>query len=151
MKNLKGRTLLGLGVLFGLVQLVPVDRTNPAVESDVAAPGTANGVLRRACYDCHSNETFWPWYSQVAPVSWLLASDVREGRRELNFSLWNTYDPKRRAKKLKETVQEVRDGDMPPWYYVIMHSEAKLSGADRAAIERWVAEAMPGAPPARAE
>ena len=151
MKTLKGRVLLGLAVLFGLAQLVPVDRTNLAVESDVAAPGPANAVLRRACYDCHSNETVWPWYSQVAPVSWLLAHDVREGRRELNFSTWSTYDPKRRAKKLKETVEEVRDGDMPPWYYVIMHSEAKLSGADRAAIERWVAEAAPGATPARAE
>ncbi len=151
MKASKGQMVLGLGVLFGLAQLVPVDRTNPAVENDVAAPRKANEVLRRACYDCHSNETAWPWYSRVAPVSWLLARDVQQGRRELNFSTWNTYEPKRQAKKLKETVEEIREGEMPPWYYVIMHSQAKLTGADRAAIERWVAEAPSSAVSAGAE
>jgi cytochrome c551/c552 len=144
-KTGRGRTslvLFVLGGLFAAAQLVPVDRTNPAVESDVAVPGPVNAALRRACYDCHSNETAWPWYSRVAPISWLIARDVYEGRRELNFSTWSAYEPTRRAKKLKKTVEEIREGEMPPWYYVILHPEAKLADADRAEIERWVAESQ---------
>jgi hypothetical protein len=139
--------VLGVGVLLGLAQLFPIDRTNPDVESDVSAPAPVHAVLRRACYDCHSNETAWPWYSRVAPVSWLLARDVHGGRRELNFSSWGAYGAKRRAKKLNETLEEVRNGNMPPWYYVLMHPQAKLADADRAAIKTWAHEAAAVLPP----
>ena len=98
--------LLGL-VLLAIAQAFRIDTTNPPVEQDVAAPPAVAAVLRRACYDCHSNETVWPWYSHVAPVSWLLARDVREGRAELNFSVWDSYEAKKKAKKLKETAEEV--------------------------------------------
>ncbi len=92
---------------------------------------------QRACYDCHSNETVWPWYSQIAPFSWLLAWDVQEGRKELNFSRWNRYSPKERAKKVKESWEEIEEGEMPPWFYLPLHPEARLSAEDRAVVQEW--------------
>lgn len=127
---------LGL-VLLAIAQAFRIDTTNPPVERDVAAPPAVAAVLRRACYDCHSNETVWPWYSHVAPVSWLLARDVREGRAELNFSVWDSYEAKKKAKKLKETAEEVVEGEMPPWFYVAAHREAALSHADVESIRAW--------------
>jgi hypothetical protein len=129
-----------LGIAFLVVaQFFRIDRTNPPVAQDVAAPRDIDGLLRRACYDCHSNETVWPWYSQIAPVSWLLARDVREGRRELNFSTWDAYDPMRKAKKLKESADEAAEGGMPPWFYVAVHREAALSPADVERLRAWTA------------
>ncbi len=134
------RVLLGLAVMvliFGGIQLVPVTRENPPVESDVPAPPEVKAVLRRACYDCHSNETVWPWYSRVAPISWLVARDVHEGREHLNFSTWNRYDTKRQVKMWKETWKEVEEGEMPPWLYLGPHREARLSDRDRAILRAW--------------
>lgn len=123
-------------VLAG-IQLLPVERTNPPVESEVAAPPAARAVLRRACYDCHSHETRWPWYTHVAPVSWLVANDVQEGRRELNFSQWQRRDERRQAKAIHEVWEKVSRGTMPPWYYTPLHPEARLSVEDREALRAW--------------
>src|ERR1044072_7099855 len=90
---------IGAVVFFVVAQFARIDRTNPPVETDVPAPANVKNALRTACYDWHSNETVWPWYSHVAPVSWLLAYDVVEGREELNFSTWQRYDAKRQQKK----------------------------------------------------
>jgi hypothetical protein len=120
------------------LQLVPVDRSNPPVEVDVAAPANVRAVLRRACYDCHSNETVWPWYSKVAPFSWLLARDVHEGRKELNFSTWTQYTTKQQVKKLKESWEEVAEGEMPPWFYLPVHRDAVLSAEDRMLLRTWL-------------
>src|SRR6478672_7737844 len=95
-------TLTGLFVAFLAAQIVPVTRVNPPVEGDLTAPADVKAVLRRACYDCHSNETVWPWYSHVAPVSWLVADDVNKGRRHWNFSTWNHLTPDRQAKAMRE-------------------------------------------------
>ena len=129
--------LLGVAVAFLAIQLVPVDRSNPPVESEVPASPTVRVILRRACYDCHSHETVWPWYSHVAPVSWLVARDVRKGREELNFSTWNQIPIQRQVKKLKESWKEVEEGEMPPWYYVSMHRDATLTAEDRTALRDW--------------
>jgi len=95
-------------VIFLLFQFVPVDRSNPPVVADLQAPVDVKSVLQRSCYDCHSNEVKWPWYSYVAPVSWLVAHDVKEGREELNFSEWDRYanDPEMK----EEIVEEVAEG-----------------------------------------
>jgi hypothetical protein len=122
------------------IQLVPVERSNPPMETEVAAPPAARAVLRRACYDCHSHETRWPWYAQVAPVSWLVANDVQEGRRELNFSQWQRRDARRQAKATHEVWEQVSKGTMPPWYYTPLHPEARLSVEDREALRAWRAE-----------
>ena|SRR6187401_2819625 len=123
-----------------VAQAVRISTVNPPVVGDIAAPAPVDAILRRACYDCHSNQTVWPWYSHIAPVSWLLANDVEEGRRELNFSTWSTYDATKRAKKLTETAKEVGEGEMPPWYYVLVHSDAKLADTDRETLRAWTVE-----------
>ena len=139
-----GRVLkVTLGILVVALlgaQAVRPDRTNPPVESDVAAPPVIGALLRRACYDCHSHETVWPWYSLVAPASWLLAHDVREGREELDFSSWGSYGPQRKAKKLRETADEVLQSEMPPPLYLLLHREARLSDAERHALATWCAD-----------
>lgn len=126
------RIVLGLiaaVVVIGvLIQLVPVDRTNPAMGQEpnwAAAPAGTRDLVKAACFDCHSNETKWPWYSKIAPVSWLIAHDVDEGRAELNFSEWYEAD------EVDEIAEAVDEGEMPPWYYVLMHSEADLSDSDK--------------------
>jgi hypothetical protein len=145
-RRLARRVPIAGAVALVLAQLVPVTRDNPAVGSDVDAPPAVAAVLRRACYDCHSHETVWPWYSRVAPVSWLVAHDVDHGREELNFSTWSAYDDAKRRKKLKETVEEVAEGEMPPWYYVLVHPEARLADADVELLRAWAAASGARAP-----
>jgi Haem-binding domain len=130
---------IGLGILAILIvaQFVPVERTNPAERGQPSAPAEVQAILHRSCYDCHSNETDWPWYSQVAPASLLMAHDVQEGRREVNFSTWEKYDERRKTRKLKEIAEQVEKGDMPLWYYLPLHPEAKLSAAERELIIKW--------------
>jgi len=130
-------TLAGLCVAFLAVQFVPVTRTNPPIEGDVTAPADVKAVLRRACYDCHSNETTWPWYSHVAPVSWLVADDVNHGRSHVNFSMWNRLTPADQAKVMRNAGEEVEAGEMPLWYYLPMHPMARLSDADKALVREW--------------
>lgn len=112
-----------------LIQLVPYGRAhaNPAVMSQPNwdSPQTEK-LAKAACYDCHSNETVWPWYSNIAPVSWLLQRDVDEGRGIVNFSDWNTFKG-----MASDMANEIKDSAMPPFYYVWMHPAAKLSDADR--------------------
>ncbi len=130
-------------VVLALAQLLRPTFTNPPVTGDVQAPPAVNAVLRKACYDCHSNETVWPWYANVAPSSWLLWEDVREGREDLNFSTWTDYPPEERAKRLAQSVHELEEGDMPPRTYRLMHAEARLS-ADEIALLQQGAQSDPG-------
>ena len=129
----------GLSVLAVLIviQFSPVDTSNPPVTADIPSSPEGKAVLRRACYDCHSNETRWPWYSRVAPASWLTARDVREGRAELNFSTWNEYSTQQRVKKIKESWEKVAEGEMPPWFYLPAHRDARLSAEDRVLLRDW--------------
>ncbi len=130
--------LVLLVLLIGLtIQFVPVDRSNPPVQEDIATPPQVKAILKRACYDCHSHETKWPWYSHVAPASWLLAWDVKEGRKELNFSTWNRYSSKKQTKYIKESWEEIEEGEMPPWFYLPLHPEAILSEQDHIALRDW--------------
>ncbi len=124
---------------LALAQAVPVDRTNPPVESTVSAPPEVAAALRKACFDCHSHETVWGWHTRIAPASWLVAHDVSEGREELNFSRWSALDAGRLQKLAKKIPEEVRDGDMPPFLYGLAHPEAKLTDAERKAIVDWAA------------
>ena len=102
----------------------------------VADPET-HGLLRRACYDCHSHATVWPWYANVAPVSWLLSHHVEHARDELNFSRFESYDRARQRKKLGELAEEVEEHHMPLWSYVLLHPEAALSDAERERLVAW--------------
>ena len=120
-----------------MIQFVPVSMTNPPIETEMPVPDDVRLVLRRACYDCHSNETVWPWYSRVAPVSWLLKHDVDDGREELNFSAWNRIETNERGELIEECWEEVDEGEMPPWIYILGHPEARLSMADREILRAW--------------
>jgi hypothetical protein len=131
------KLVLLLSLLGIAIQFIPVDRTNPPVQEDIATPPQVKAILKRACYDCHSHETNWPWFSHVAPVSWLLAWDVHEGREELNFSTWNQYSSKKRNKYIKESWEEIEEGEMPPWFYLPLHPEASLSDQDRTVLREW--------------
>lgn len=125
------------GLVLALLQLVPVERTNPPVESEVPAPPEVRDLLKRACYDCHSHETRWPWYAHVAPVSFLVAHDVHEARERMNFSTWNVYDAEERKENLKDVREEVEEGEMPLWFYVPLHPQARLSDAEREELLSW--------------
>ena len=124
-------------VAFLAIQFVPVARENPAERSDLAAPDAVKTILKKSCYDCHSNETVWPWYSYVAPVSWLVAHDVKEAREHLNFSSWGRYAREERNDYKKRVIEEVEGGDMPLWYYVWMHPSAKLGEQDLTDLREW--------------
>ncbi len=130
-----------LVVVLIAIQLVPVDRSNPPVAADFDGPTDVATVLRASCYDCHSHETSWPWYSRVAPVSWLVAHDVEEARGRLNFSLWGSYDRKRQEHLAEEIWEEVEEGEMPLPAYLLAHSDARLTDADKATIRAWSMEA----------
>ncbi len=124
------RAVIGIGVLTLAIQLVPYgrDHANPPVRTEPAwdSPQTRELAVR-ACFDCHSHQTVWPWYSNIAPMSWLVQRDVDLGRRKVNYSEWDR--PQEEAAESAETVQ---NGTMPPWYY----PWARLSTAERQALIR---------------
>ena len=129
---------LFVGILLVLgIQLIPVPRANPEVVAPITVPDDVRMVLENSCYDCHSNLTEWPWYSRVAPVSWLVYKDVKKGRDELNFSEWGEYSDRRRDHKLEEVEEKVSEGEMPLKVYLPLHPEARLSDADRQTLIEW--------------
>lgn len=136
-------TLVVLVVLLVAIQFVRPSMVNPpvdqtlALQSKASVPPQVDQILRRSCYDCHSYETKYPGYSKLAPSSWLLASDIKEGRNDLNFSDWGGYTKARQAKKLQSICEQVKEGDMPLWYYLPLHPTAKLSDADRQTLCTW--------------
>jgi hypothetical protein len=127
--------VVGLGVAL---QLVPIDRDNPPVESEIPAPAAVQSIVQRSCYDCHSHETRWPWYARVAPVSWLLAYQVAEARSEFNLSKWKAYRPDKRRRLLRDALEEIEEESMPPWEYLLMHGEARLSEEERETLREWI-------------
>ena len=123
--------LIVIVVGFVLIQLVPYgrDHTNPPVVKEPNWDSSqTRDLAQNACFDCHSNETIWPWYSNVAPVSWLTQHDVDEGRRYLNFSEWGRGEE---AEEAEEWVEVIREGEMPLPYYLITHPEARLSASQQ--------------------
>jgi cytochrome c551/c552 len=126
-KRIIGLSVLALVVVFVLIQLIPVHKTNPPIVSEPTwdSPQT-RALAKDACFDCHSNETVWPWYSKIAPSSWLLVRDVDEGRRRLNFSEWGQGEA-----EIGEIANVVNEGEMPPWYFTLMHPKAKLSDSEK--------------------
>ena len=138
------RFLVGSGLVlvlaFVAIQFVPYGRehVNPPVGAEPAwdSPGT-RALAQQACFDCHSNETEWPRYSRVAPISWLIQRDVSEGRAVLNFSEWQ-----RPQEEASEAGEEVLEGEMPPRIYRLMHAHARLTAADRERLARGLARTL---------
>ncbi|MDB5256654.1 MAG: hypothetical protein JWM14_1349 [Chitinophagaceae bacterium] len=139
------KLILGLAVLLILIQFIRIDKTNPPLDKTkdfitLTHPSDEiKGILVTSCYDCHSNETTYPWYSNVAPISWWLKDHINEGREHLNFSVWGTYTEKRQQHKLDECIEEVHEGEMPLSTYTSLHKEAKLSPEQQEKINTWIA------------
>ena len=138
----KGLIIVILLLLVG-IQFVPVDKTNPRVKpylnyvSVTDAPREVEEIIKRSCYDCHSNETKYPWYANVAPMSWVIKSHVDKGREELNFSEWGNYPEEEAKQKQKECFIEITNASMPKTTYTILHSKAKLTSDQVLLLQKW--------------
>ncbi len=143
--------MTGLAGCLLIVQFITIQRTNPPLKGDLAAPAQIKSLFREACYDCHSNETRWPWYTYIAPVSWLVEHDVESGRKELNFSEWESYYPTTQRRKLQWMDKALREETMPPWTYRILHPGAGLTQEDLAMLEQWIEAEIANRPDKRSE
>ncbi|MBM4171059.1 MAG: heme-binding protein [Ignavibacteria bacterium] len=119
------------------LQFVEVERTNPPVTGDLKAPAEVKKIFKKSCYDCHSNETEWPWYSHVAPVSWLIIDDVNVGRKQLNFSEWERLASRKRNELKKEIWNEINKGNMPLKIYTYVHPASTLDLTQKNIIKHW--------------
>lgn len=141
-KVLKGLLIVAAIALIA-IQFHRPAKTNPptdptrTLQAVMDPPPQVNAILKRACNDCHSHGTVWPWYSHIAPVSWLVVNDVNEGREHLNFSNWAAYPPNDAAHALEEMCEETKKGTMPLPNYVRAHPEARLSQADVRTLCEW--------------
>jgi len=137
------RTALGAAVVLLALQATNPARTNPPVTpgADLCAtnppPAAVVTLLHNACYDCHSYETTWPWYAHIAPASWLVADDVNEGRKHLNFSQWPQGDPAKAAKTLDRINEVIDYKEMPPAKYTVIHTNARLTESQRQLLLDW--------------
>ena len=140
---LGGTAALLIAIQFVPNELPAVETNNPGdlIQSGVVEDNVAM-LLKNSCYNCHSNESEYPWYSYVAPASWLVAKDVREAREELNFSMWQDYDMMDQLGKLDDIYLEVDEGRMPMGIYTLMHPSAKLDEVQRQSIVEWAEATM---------
>lgn len=136
--------LLILLIVFVGIQFIPTKRNQ---SSDVpitdfmtvnTVPQNVSNALKTSCYDCHSNNTSYPWYNKVQPVAWILENHIEEGKAELNFSEWENYSERRKKSKLKSIVSQIEDGKMPLPSYTLLHGDAKLSFKQKEEIIKWI-------------
>ena len=141
--NWKKISLVVFIAIVVILQVIPYERPETTTDNPTdlllnnELPDTISSLLRAACYDCHSNETKYPWYAYVAPVSWLVIRDIRIGRENMNFSDWESLSKMDKAKLLGNIAEEVEDGEMPMPIYILMHPEAKLTDSQRKMIVDW--------------
>jgi hypothetical protein len=137
------KILLGLAVIFIIIQFFRIDRSVPEIDPNkdfltIHTPTSEVGmIIKETCYDCHSYQTKYPWYSNIAPVSWWLKDHIEEGREELNFSTWADYNTRRADHKLEEAVEMVLNEEMPLPSYTYAHWDANLSEDQREALANW--------------
>ena len=136
----RAKTVIGVvvGVLV-VIQLVPMGtKRNPPESAPADLPPKVAAILDRSCFDCHSHRTRWPWYSRVAPSSWLLSHHVGEGREELNFSTWGDLSPTDKTRALESIREVIEDREMPPRSYLWIHRDARLTQEDQAVLRGWL-------------
>lgn len=133
MKKILKRVLLGGALLLLVLQFFQIDKNNPPVDptQDFVAmeqpPGEVAELVKEACYDCHSHQTEYPWYTNIAPLSWWIANHIDVGREHLNFSTWGAYEVGKKEHKLEECAEEVQEGEMPLQSFTWTHPEARLT------------------------
>jgi hypothetical protein len=137
------RTGIALLSLFVVAQFIPVKRNDPQVDQSRSIyakekiPQQVKTVFEGSCANCHSDHTTWPWYSYVAPVSWMIAHDVHDARKKMNFSEWAGYSANKREEKLEDICEQLTDGDMPDPKYLLVHGSARITPAQRDAVCQW--------------
>lgn len=145
MKAVLKRTAIVIVVGVVLVQFLPLKKNQDATvgANDITkvypVPDNVHALLQKSCYDCHSNNTTYPWYSHVQPIGWWLNDHVGEGKHHLNFSEFGTYSTKRKIKKLKEVAGTINEGEMPLSSYTLIHTNAKLSNEEKTLVTTWAA------------
>lgn len=143
MKKIVKTVAIVLFAGFILIQFIRPDQTNPPIvqaetlETSTAIPQNVEAILQRSCNDCHTNATVYPWYSNVSPFNWLLANHINDGRNQLNFSLWNTYENSRKRRKLDQICEQATSSEMPLPSYLWIHRDAKLSPEDVKILCDW--------------
>lgn len=137
------KILFGLLAVVVIIQFFRIDKTNPPVNraldimNVVPVPPEIKSILKTSCYDCHTNETVYPWYTNVAPVSWWIKNHIDDGRDELNFSEWGNYSLRRKDHKLDEIVEMIDEEEMPLPSYLIAHGDARLNAEQKALLVDW--------------
>jgi hypothetical protein len=140
MKRIRRIFFVLLILAFIGIQFVDVEQANPPVTADLNALSEVKFILKTSCYDCHSNETVWPWYSKVAPISWLISKDVTDGRKHLNFSEWEKLYSDKRTMLKNKIWDEINKDEMPTGIYTFMHPSAKLELMQKNDIKKWVSQ-----------
>jgi hypothetical protein len=141
------KILIGVLIVLIVIQFIKPDRNiNPQeqkrhIAQFVPVPQDVQIVLKRACYDCHSNNTRYPWYANIQPIAWYLAHHVKEGKAELNFDEFTSYDAKKQDHKLEEVAETVEEGEMPLSSYTLIHKDAKLAEQERTLLVDWAKKA----------
>ena len=141
---MKKKILLAIVAILVIIQFIRIDKTNPEVvlENDFITvtnpPENIASIIKTSCYDCHSNETKYPWYTNVSPIAWWIKDHIDEGRDELNFSEWANYKEKRKKHKLEECIELVEENEMPLESYLITHGNAKLTDTQKTELLNWL-------------
>ncbi|CAN5542102.1 heme-binding domain-containing protein [soil metagenome] len=141
----KALKIIAIVIVLGfiVIQFIRPDFTNPPVnqaetmQASMQVPDNVQAILKRSCTDCHSNETVYPWYSKIQPSAWFLANHIKEGRQEMNFSVWNTYQPRRKKKKLETICEQIKAKEMPLPSYLWIHRDAALTDEDIKTVCDW--------------
>ena len=143
MKKVLKIVVIVLAIGLVAAQFVRPDRSLPpevqaeTLEASTQVPEDVRAILSRSCTDCHSNRTSYPWYSNVSPVSWFLQNHIEHGRSHLNISIWNTYETRRKLRRLDEICEQVRDGEMPLPSYLWIHWDARMQPGDADILCNW--------------
>ena len=134
-------------LLLGFIVIQFINRPDKTTTTDITpghitkvmtVPANVESILKRSCYDCHSDHTVWPWYTSIAPASWLVGDDVTKGRKKMNFSQWDKIPAAKQEARLNEICEEIKAEEMPLPPYLILHGDAKLSQADKDILCQWV-------------
>ncbi|MGM5469675.1 heme-binding domain-containing protein [Flavobacteriaceae bacterium LMO-SS05] len=137
-------TLILLVLIFVGIQCVPtmLNQSDEVPKTDFLslykAPKPIESKIKVSCYDCHSNNTQYPWYSKIQPGAWFMENHIKEGKEELNFSVWGNYSDRRKKSKLKSIINQIKDDEMPLSSYTLIHGDAKLSRNEKTEIINWL-------------
>jgi Haem-binding domain len=142
---MKKKILLSIVAILIIIQFFRPEQNDAAelitaydISKKHSIPENVHQILIEKCYDCHSNKTNYPWYSNIQPVAWWMSDHIDEGKRELNFSEFSTYPTKKANHKIHEIAEEINEGEMPLTSYTVIHPNTKITESDRAAVNDWI-------------